>query len=292
MRTMNRAICTAVAVGLLLLASTTADAVPRATAVTMCNNFANSHPEAPREQFIQDCLSKMTIDGPARSTVPIGTPSYPRPPTVAESFLVLTLWQLRHPGPVGGSLLLLFALVIYFWPTFVAVSNKTVDRWAIVVLKLLFGCTLIFWTLAMVTAPPDVARSNSAMSFHYMDNVGNCSFYLDAKDGKQMKQISDELDLICKPDVSTCPAWIAKRADVGLPATHPHRSAILERSLHRHLAKAAASADSWWLDVPEQNELAAWMDNYCSANPEHPTVQGAFSFVEEQKERERTEVSK
>jgi hypothetical protein len=140
--------------------------------------------------------------------------------------------------------------------------------------------------------PPDVARSKSAMSFHYMDDVGNCSLYFQVKDYAQSRQISDELDLICKPDVSTCPAWTAKRADVGLSATHPRRSAILERSLHRHLATAAASADSWWLDVPEQNELAAWMDNYCSANPEHPTVQGAFRFVEEQKERERREATK
>jgi hypothetical protein len=154
---MNRVVRTAVAMGLLLLAATTAYAVPRETAVTFCDSFANNHPEAQREEFIRDCLSKMTIDGPARSTVPIGTPSYPRPLTDAESFLALTLWRLRHPidsmpGPIGGSLLLLFALVVYFWPTFVAVSNKKVDRLAIFVLNLLLGWTFIFWALAMVWA--------------------------------------------------------------------------------------------------------------------------------------------
>ena len=291
-RTMNRAVCTAVAMGLLLLGATTAHTVPRETAVNMCNAFADNHPPAEREEFIRDCLSRMTIDGPARPTVPIGTPSYPRQLTETENLLALAVWQLRHPGPVGGSLFLLFALVIYFWPTFFAVSNKKIDRWALFVLKLLLGLTLIFWALAMVTEPPDVARSKSPVSFHYNDDVGNCSLYLQARDFEHMKQISDELDLVCKPDVSTCSTWIAKRADVGLPATHPQRSAILERSLHRHLTKAAASADSWWLDVPEKNELAAWVDKYCAANPEHLTSEGAFRFVGEQIEREKGEAAK
>jgi hypothetical protein len=136
--------------------------------------------------------------------------------------------------------------------------------------------------------PSDLAHSNTELNFHYMDPVGNCSFYLTAT-LEQMREMTDELDRICKPAVATCTDWTAKRAKVGLPATHPRRSAILEPSLHFHLSKAAASADSWRLDVPEKNELAAWMDNYCRVNPEHTTVQGAFRFVAEQKERERTE---
>ena len=134
----------------------------------------------------------------------------------------------------------------------------------VVLLSATSGCT--------PAEPPDVARSKSPVFFHYNDDVGNCSLHFHVPDIEHVKLISDELDLICKPDVSTCLAWSAKRTAVGLPATHPRRSAILERSLHRYLTKAAASADSWWLDVPEKNELAAWVDEYCAANPEHLTV--------------------
>ncbi len=289
---MNRAVCTAIAMGMLLVAAATAHAVPRETAVNMCNAFANNHPDAEREEFVRDCLSSMTIDGPARPTVPIGTPSYPRQLTDTENFLVLTAWELRHPGRVGGSLLLLFPLVVCFWPILVTVFNCKVDRWARFVLNLLLGCTLIIWALAMVTEPPQVPRSDGAMSFHYMDDFGNCSLYLDVRNVKEAAQIRRELDLICKPAVITCLDWSTKRADVGLPATHPRRSAILERSLHGHLAGAAASTDRWRLNVPEKNELAAWMDNYCNANPDHPTAEGGFRFVEEQKERERNAAPK
>lgn len=149
-----------------------------------------------------------------------------------------------------------------------------------VLLSATLGCT--------PADPPDAADSNTEFNFDYHDQVGNCSFYL-AATLEQMRQMSEELDRICNPAVTTCLDWTAKRAKVGLPATHPRRSAILERSLHFHLSKAAASADSWWLDVPEKKELAAWMDNYCRANPEHTTVRGAFKFVAEQKERESKE---
>lgn len=118
----------------------TANAVPRDTAISMCNTFADNNPAEDREAFIARCLSNMTIDNSEPLLAPAGTLS----------------------TALFGVPLLGIALLIYFVPTFVAYTRRKSNRMAIFILNVFLGWTLVGWVIALVWAATHDADRRAA----------------------------------------------------------------------------------------------------------------------------------
>lgn len=73
-------------------------------------------------------------------------------------------WHMMHFGLLGfgvGMVILLIVLFVHFLPSYVAFSRFHPARWAILLVNIFFGWTLIGWVITLVwalSAPPVIVQ--------------------------------------------------------------------------------------------------------------------------------------
>src|SRR5688572_28370286 len=128
---MNKTITILLAMGAMLVALA-ASAMPRESAIKMCNQFAGSHPKENREAFIQDCMNHLTIDSPAPTNAPSATVDIPGRAT-ADAVRRAQPWG-EQMGAFAGLSIILFVIglvIAILWicvPFLIMGTNRRLDK--------------------------------------------------------------------------------------------------------------------------------------------------------------------